>query len=138
MHIRDMTSGVGPSSYPPWRFLAGAFYDLAGREAASAVQNRDRPGPARGCALDLDRETRHGESGRGQLLEIVQLFDVAIADVAARLVAFPDQAGILGFGVFLRGIDERRVPAPAVDAGQPHAALQEIHRRLITHAAAGG
>src|SRR5882757_1043020 len=52
-----------------------------------SVDNGDRPGPARRGALDLHRKARHGETGRGQLLEIVQLFDVAIADMAARLLA---------------------------------------------------
>ena len=46
----------------------------------------------------------------------MQLFDVAVADVAPGLVAFPDQAGIPSLGEFLRGVDERRVPAPAIDA----------------------
>src|SRR6476659_5241660 len=103
----------------------------------SAFDDRHRPRPAGGRALDLDRETRHGEPGRGQLLEVVQLFDVAVADVASGLVAFPDQAGIPGFGVFLRGVDEGCIPAPAVNAGQAHPALEQIHRRLIAHAAAG-
>src|SRR5882757_2029033 len=102
-----------------------------------AVENGDRPGPAGRGPLDLDRKARDGEAGRGQQFEVVQLFDVAIADVAAGLVAFPDQAGVLGLSVLLRGIDERRIPAPAVDPRQPHATLQQIHRRLIPHAAAG-
>src|ERR1700732_3073979 len=88
-----------------------------------AVEHGDRPGPARRSALDLDRKTRHGETGRRQKLQIVQLFDVAVADVASGLVALPDQAGIAGLGELFRGIDERRIPAPAVDAGQPNAAL---------------
>src|SRR3954451_21701720 len=59
----------------------------------SAVEYRHRPRPPRRGALDLHRKARHHEPGRRQLLQIVQLFDVAIADVAAGLVAFPDQAG---------------------------------------------
>ena len=39
--------------------------------------------------------------------------------------------------VLLRGVHERRVPAPGVGAGQPHAALEQVHRRLVAHAAAG-
>src|SRR3954454_15954530 len=74
----------------------------------SPLDDRHRPSPARRSALDLDREAGHGETGRRQLLQIVQLFDVAIADMAAGLVAFPDQAGVLGLGVFLRRVDERR------------------------------
>src|SRR6185437_3455736 len=98
---------------------------------SSGIDDRDRPGAARGRALDLDRKTGHGETRRRQLLEIMQLFDVAIADVTAGLVPFPDQAGVPGSGIFFGGVDERRVPAPAVDAGQPHAALEHVHRRLI-------
>src|ERR1700752_708446 len=101
-----------------------------------AIENGDGTGPAGGGALDLYRETRHHETSRGQELEIVQLLDVAIADMAAGLVAFPDQARVLCLGVSLRGVNERRIPAPPVDAGQPHAALEQVHRRLIAHAAA--
>jgi len=41
----------------------------------------------------------------------VQLFDVAVADMASGLVAFPDQARIFRFGEFFRGVDERCVLA---------------------------
>src|SRR6266404_1859593 len=105
--------------------------------AVSLIDDSHRPGPARRGSFDLDRKTGDGETGRRQLLEVVQLFDVAVADLAPGLVAFPDQTGIPGLGVSLRGIDEGCVPAPAVDAGQPHPALEQIHRRLIAHAAAG-
>src|ERR1700722_181362 len=99
------------------------------------VDDGDRAGPSGGSTFDLHRKAGNREAGCGQTLEIVQLFDVAIADVASGLVAFPDQAGILGFGIFLGGMNERRVPAPAVNAGQPHAAFEQIHRRLVAHAA---
>src|SRR6185312_12823642 len=51
----------------------------------SAVENGHRPRPPGRGTLDLHREARHHEAGRRQLFEIVQLFDVAIADVAAGL-----------------------------------------------------
>src|SRR5882757_11063431 len=95
---------------------------LSGTTECLSVKDRHRAGPACRGTLDLHRKTRHHEAGRRQLLEIMQLFDMAIADVAAGLVAFPNHAGIPGLGIFLRGVDERRVPAPAVDAGQPDAA----------------
>jgi hypothetical protein len=41
----------------------------------------------------------------------VQFFDVAIANMAPGLVAFPDQACIFGLGEFLRGVDEGRILA---------------------------
>jgi len=55
---------------------------------------------------------------RGKLFEIVQLLEVAITDLAARLMTLPDQGRIVGFGIFLRGMDERRVPGPAMGASQ--------------------
>ena len=81
------------------------------------IDNRDGPGPTRGCAFDFDWKARHHESGRWQKFEIVQLFDMAIADVTAGYVAFPDNAGISGFGIFFRGVNKLRVPASAVDTG---------------------
>src|SRR6266478_32043 len=134
-------SGVGGC----WREFRRAFparLPMPGSEAVLqrrhlAIDDRHRPCPARRSALDLDRKARHGETGRRQKLQIVQLFDMAVADVASGLVALPDQAGIPGLGELFRGVDERRIPAPAVDAGQPHAALEQIHRRFVAHAAAG-
>src|SRR4249920_488208 len=40
--------------------------------------------------------------------------------------------------IFLPGMDERRVPAPAVGAGDPHAALEQVQGCLAPHAAALG
>src|SRR6478736_8439768 len=93
--------------------LSSRFFSLA--RPNLSVEDRDRPGPARRGALDLHRKARHHEPGRRQLFEIMQFLDMSIADVAAGLVAFPDQAGISGLGIFFRGMDERRVPAPAID-----------------------
>jgi hypothetical protein len=74
----------------------------------------------------------------GSDFQVVQLLQVAVADVAAGLVTFPDQAGVLRFAVLLCGVDERGVPAPGVGAGQAHAAFEQVHRRLVAHAAAAG
>src|SRR5262249_15775712 len=73
-----------------------------------------------------------------QGFEIAELLDMAIADFAARPVAFPDQAGVTGREIFLPRVDERGVPAPAVDAGHAHAALQQIECCLAPHTAALG
>src|SRR6185312_16630118 len=70
--------------------------------------------------------------------EIVQLLEMAIADLAPRLVTFPDKSGIAARGIFVLGVDEGRVPAPGIGAGEAHAALQKIERRIAAHAAAGG
>src|SRR5947207_2684247 len=108
----------------PWRAPSSDFLD-----------NGDRTGPAGGAAAHLDRKAAHGESGCRQRFEIVQLLDVAIADLAARLMAFPDQAGIAGGEVFFPRVDERSVPTPAVGAGHAHAAFEQIERRFAAHAA---
>ena len=65
------------------------------------------------------REAGDGEAVAGQRFEIVQLLEMAVADVAARLVAFPDDRGIAVLGPLLRCEIERRIPAPGVGAGQP-------------------
>jgi hypothetical protein len=100
-------------------FGRAGFPGVGGIDASLGGLSRRvyRPGPA-----------RHGETCRGQKLEIVRLFDMAIADVASGLVAFPNQAGVFGFGVFLRGIDERRVSRTA---------LEQLHRRIVAHGSAG-
>src|SRR5437879_10246302 len=118
---------------PAFELQALAATDVA---AVSRVEDSHRTGPAGGRAFDLDRETGDGETGRRQLLEVMQLLDVAIADVASGLVTFPDQTGVPGLGVFLRGVDKRRVPAPAIDSGQPPAPLEPIHLGPVAHAAA--
>src|SRR5665213_1160376 len=100
------------------------------------VENGDSPGPAAGSGADLHREAAHHETLRRQHFEIVQLLDVAIADLAAGTVALPDDGGVLALREAVLGVDERRVPTPAIGAGDAHAALQEIERRLAAHAAA--
>src|SRR5262249_48665379 len=102
-----------------------------------SIENGDRTGPAGRPGAHLDRKAAHLEALRGQLFEIVQLLEMAIADLAAGLVAFPDQARVARLGEFLRRMHERRVPAPAVCSGDPNAALEQIERRLAPHAAAG-
>src|SRR6266852_7971716 len=106
-------------------------------DAATLIQDRDRAGPAGGAGPYLDRKAAHLEAGRRQAFQIVQLLEMAIADLAAGLVALPDQARIAGLGKFLGCVHERRIPAPAVDSGDPHAPLQQIERGLPPHAATG-
>src|SRR3982074_3907087 len=93
------------------------------------VDDGDRPRPAGGTAPHLDGKRAHRESLGRQRLEIVQLLDVAIADLAAGLVAFPDQAGVMASEIFLPGMDEWRVPAPAVGTRDPPAPLGPIEGR---------
>src|SRR5258706_6962879 len=76
--------------------------------ALLALEDGDGAGPAGRSAADLDREAADREAVARQRLEVVQLLEVAVADLAAGLVAFPDQAGVAGFLVLRLGVDERR------------------------------
>ena len=87
--------------------------------------------------MHLHRKAHHVEPVGRQQLEIVQLLEMRIADLATGAMAFPDQAGIAGLGHLAPRVRERRVPAPAVGADQAHAALQHPQRRRLAHAAAG-
>src|SRR5262245_60417942 len=78
------------------------------RASDVSVDDSDRARPACGTAAHLHWKAAHYESLGRQRFEIVQLLDVAIADLAAGLVAFPDQAGVAGGKIFLPGVDEGR------------------------------
>src|SRR5437868_7176539 len=58
-----------------------------------ALQDCDGARPAGGGAADLHGETRDREAVGRQRLEVVQLLEVAVADLASGLVALPDQRG---------------------------------------------
>src|ERR1039457_1747101 len=72
----------------------------------SSINDRHRPRPAGGPATDLHRKAAHCEARGRQSLEIVQLLDMAIADLAPGPVTLPDQLGVMGLGIFLLGVDE--------------------------------
>src|SRR6202171_5225295 len=99
------------------------------RQYTSPIHHRHAARPARRRRFDLDRKAAHLEAEWRQLVEIGELLHVAIADLAAGFVAFPDDAGVAGFEEALVGERERRVPAPAVDAGDTHALAEQIKRR---------
>src|SRR6202162_1528674 len=61
-------------------------------------ENGDRAGPAGRSGPHLDRKTAHPEAGRRQAFQIVQLLEMAIADLAAGLVTLPDQARVASLG----------------------------------------
>src|SRR5689334_6557727 len=69
----------------------------------SALDDGDRAGPARRGPADLVREAGDGEAVARQGFQIVQLLQMAVADVAARLVPLPDQGGVAGLGDTLGG-----------------------------------
>src|SRR5207248_1680950 len=73
------------------------------RDSVLSLDNGDGAGPAGRGAADLDWEAADHEAVRWERFEIVQLFEVAITDLAPGLVAFPDQPGIAGRGIFLLG-----------------------------------
>src|SRR3954471_198195 len=103
------STGIGKAKLPVWLIL----------------DDRDRARPSGGRFLDLDRKARDLEAVVGQGVEVRQLFHVAITDLTAGLVTFPDDAGVPGLLVSLRRVVERRVPAPRVCAGDANALLQE-------------
>src|SRR3974377_369952 len=84
---------------------------IARRAAGSSVDNRHRARPSGETAAHFHRKATHHETGRRQRLEIVQLLDMAIADLAAGAMTFPDQLGIARLGVFLYFVYRGRVPA---------------------------
>ena len=73
-----------------WVWLSCIMVIQAGA-VSRVVEDRHRAGPAGRGAADLVRETRDEEAARRQHFEVVQLLEVAVADVAPGLVAFPDQ-----------------------------------------------
>src|SRR5580698_4833158 len=84
------------------------------------IEQRDAAGPAGRGSLDLHREAADLETERRQLVEIGELLHVAITDLAAGLVSFPDEACVAGFREPFAGERKRCVPAPAVGAGHTH------------------
>ena len=66
----------------------------------------------------------------------MQFLQMAVADVAARSVPFPDNLGVLAFLIAFSGEVERGIPGPGISTRQANAALQQIHGRIKTHAAA--
>src|SRR3546814_18770905 len=68
---------------------------VAGPGSSGLANDGDRPGPARRCSANLDGEACDHEAGRGQGFQIVQFFEVAVADVAAGLVALPNDRSVV-------------------------------------------
>src|SRR5215213_7398880 len=92
------------------------------------VENSYCARPTRRSLFYLHRKAGNLEPRRRQYFQVVQLLDVTIANLATRLVTFPDQLGILGFGVLLGRVDERRIPRPGIRAGDAHATRGEVER----------
>src|SRR5262245_28793509 len=85
--------------------------------ARRLIDDGDGAGEARRGALDLEGEARDREPGRRKCVQIGELLDVAVADLHAGAVAFPDDRGIAALGEAARGVEEGRIPAPGIRAG---------------------
>ena len=107
------------------------------KSGSSRVQERDGADEAGRAFLDLVWEARDPEAVGGKLVEVGQFLHLPVADVAACLMAFPDDPGVPAVGKPLAGERERRIPAPSVGADNPDAPLKQAKCRLAPHAAAG-
>src|SRR6185437_16433581 len=67
----------------------------------SIIEDRHRPSPAGRAAAHFHRKAAYREALGRQGFEIVQFLDMAVADFAPGAMAFPDQLGVAGLGIFL-------------------------------------
>src|SRR5580698_1320760 len=88
-------------------------------------QYGDRPRPAGRSAMHLHREAHDLEALGRQELEIVQLLEMRIADLAPGAVPLPDERSVAGRLNFAARMRKGRVPAPAIRAHEAHAALEQ-------------
>src|SRR6185437_4823856 len=91
--------GVWPGIVIGWDAIAGC-----GGQSSVNDRNRSRP-PSRSAAY-LYGEAAHHEAGRGNCLQVVQFFDMAIADIAAGPVSLPDERCIVCLRIFFQRMDE--------------------------------
>src|SRR6516164_4147496 len=103
-----------------------------------SIKQRHGAGPAGRAAFHFVREARDDEAVVWKPFQIAQLLHMAIGNLAAGFVAFPDDRWVMRFEPALAGVHEGRVPAPGIDAGDAHAARGQIKRGVAAHAAAGG
>ena len=78
-----------------------------GTHRSSNATQRVQPAEA---ALIFTGKQAHFEADRRQLVEIGELFHLAITDFAARLVAFPDDARVARFGEALARVTRTARP----------------------------
>src|SRR5262245_25628864 len=83
---------------PPWNSCLPDFGPaFCGRDATarrggqSSINDRHRPCPTCGPAAYFHGKTAHHEAFGWQRLQIVQLFDMAIADFTSSAMSLPDQ-----------------------------------------------
>ena len=61
---------------------------------------------------------------------------MAIPDITARFVTFPDQSGVTRLLEALFRVHERRIPTPPVRSGHSDTPFQQVHGGPVSHAAA--
>src|SRR5699024_9605110 len=92
----------------------------------SSFQNSDCSSPSRRGRVNFHRETGYFEAKCWKRFEIVQLFNVAIADFPSRFMPFPDHAGVTLSSEPFRRVYERCIPAPCICTSYPHSLLEKV------------
>jgi len=101
------------------------------------LQYSHHTSPAGAAAGELCREAGHLEAeGLRQLIQISQLFYMAVFLISAGEVRAPQQAFIARPGEILFYRPEGPVPAPGIDTHDPDSLVYQPQRRLPGHAAA--
>jgi hypothetical protein len=96
--------------------LAGVRQRVIRSVQALVLKDRDGARPACRSAPHFVRKARNRVSIGWKYFEIVELLQVAIADITTGFVAFPDQGSVAGRNDFVRGMTEGGVPRPRVRA----------------------
>src|SRR5262245_35541065 len=90
----------------------------------SLLEERDCASETGRRALDLIRETTHQKTIRWEQVQVCEFFQLAITDLASRLVPFPDDRRIVCFCESFACEGKRRVPTPGIGPQYPRAAVQ--------------
>src|SRR5215210_368425 len=85
--------------------------------------------------MDLYGEADHLEPVVRQLLQVGQLLDLAVRDLASRKVPFPDNGRVVVQLEPGSGEGERRIPAPRVGADEPDPPARQVQRGRSPHSA---
>src|SRR5262249_31083478 len=117
---------IGRNSFSPLAGKRGRGKEGAAgmhcEHPSELIEQSRRAGPAGRTALHLVGKTGNDETAVWKLFQIAQLLHMAIRNLAAGFVAFPDDRRVAGFEPALAHVHEGGVPAPGIDAGDAHAA----------------
>src|ERR1700674_3338933 len=83
------------------------------RTAALLLEYGDRASPACRGRTNFHGEAGDRETRSRQPLEVVQFLEMAVPDVASRLVALPDELAVSRLLEFGARVDEGRIPTPS-------------------------